>query len=291
MFGEGCVIYCATINLNYMLKYTLLAACALLMYMPLYAQNYTLLHNDHADVTNPAFLDIKTVSYRLDRSKDSIWFKVEMHNQASGSNVNITIPIDANSDVTDGEDWWKRNKSMKYDRILFVFSHDNTPSTYNSYYREGAGNFVNNPATTFCPDAHTYIVRVALSLFDADGRFNFIVATGNYDTPQDKHIYDEAPDNSYLSTIDFPTGVGGAETALQASLQPNPAKGSVQLKLDAGQLKQATVSIVNVLGVVVLSQPIQQASTWLALDGIAAGNYTVVVRNGQQRQAMPLVVQ
>ena len=85
------------------------------------AQDFKLLYTDPQDVTNPANLDIKTVSYFLDHDKDSVWFKIETYNQAATNNdENLTIVIDGNLDPTDGKDWYKLNKSMKYDRILYI---------------------------------------------------------------------------------------------------------------------------------------------------------------------------
>ena len=64
-----------------------------------------------------------------------------------------------------------------------------------------------NPATIIKPNATTFIIRMQISAFDSDGLFNFFTASGNYDTPQDKAIFDEAPANSYFSIIQFPSAI------------------------------------------------------------------------------------
>ena len=85
------------------------------------AQDFKLLYTDPQDVTNPANLDIKTVSYFLDHDKDSVWFKIETYNQAATNNdENLTIVIDGNLDPTDGKDWYMDYYTGQYNKIILI---------------------------------------------------------------------------------------------------------------------------------------------------------------------------
>ena len=102
-------------------------------------------------------------------------------------------------------------------------------------------------------------------------------------------------DSVVLSNKSCPNGVKDISVASNFSIYPNPALESVILQIESMKNENATVSIYNLVGQVLLIQNIKltSGSNQIALNvnELSGGNYFVQVSSDNLSQRMQLVVQ
>ena len=87
-----------------------------------------------------------------------------------------------------------------------------------------------------------------------------------------------------LEMVDFVEGIGEIELVLI----PNPARGKVMFSWGSNEIQQANVSVFDVRGAEVLQAV---TTSWLNVESLAPGRYTVVVQTVQGQAALPLMIQ
>ena len=188
-----------------MKKTVLMIALSIGGYLTISAQTFTVLATDPGGDNidkQLAYSDAKTLSYAVDASIDSLWFRIESYYAITGD-FGYAIGIDGDLDPTNGGPWGGlTNTSMKYDRKIRILNNSFFPPTYADI--EGAmGNMLPGIVHVKLLDSKTIEINVKLSAIDADGKFNVIAATKSFDGGS---LYDDIP-NTGFATVGS-TGAG-----------------------------------------------------------------------------------
>lgn len=160
-----------------------------------FGQSFTLMAKDSSGDARGS-VDIKTLSYSIDATRDSIWFKLETYNAVpTSSDFGLMIGLDTDQIPTNGHTWPGANTSMKYDKAFIVMMDNFMPGFY---YAEAGVPASTNPVAVNVqrPDNYTFIINTQLSKLDPDGKFNLLAGTTEFDAAYVSNpvIYDEVPD-------------------------------------------------------------------------------------------------
>lgn len=161
------------------------------------SQNYSVLGADSQGDCSCNCSDIKSVSYAVNTSIDSAWFKIVTYNTRA-VDYNYTLAVDYDLNTANGHSMTfttsnnqcqgVQNFNMKNDQLVVV-----TPTVnFIEYISYNFGQVNKNVAVSF-EDAYTTIIRVKLSDIDknADGVINVIASLGENGF---YNVQDVAPD-------------------------------------------------------------------------------------------------
>lgn len=225
-----------------------------------FAQTYTVIAKDSSGDAS-GDIDIKSLAYRIDATKDSIWFKLETYNAVStSSDFGLMIGLDTDKVTTNGNVWPGSNASMKYDKALIVMMDNIMPGFY--YAEMGV------PATTSTvtvhvqrPDDYTFIINTKLSLVDHDGKFNLLAGTTEFDAAYvtNPTIYDEVPDagKGFLTIPATSSGVQNMSMAVTDLITyPNPCMTKFTISGSTSSLNPVNIELYSCDGRIVYSDTI-----------------------------------
>jgi hypothetical protein len=240
------------------------------------AQTYTSLADDASgDVSGGATVaDLKKVSYRVDHTKDSIWFKLEFHNEKPASaDFGFLLGLDTNLVITDGVSWTGSNTSMKYDHAVFIAQNGMMEPGVVRVEKGTVASHNTLAAMTARPDNKTVIVGFKLSAIDNNGNFNMLVGSGSFDISSTGTVFDDAPQSSYVQIRKNTTGIeyhGGAVLAISA--YPNPATNTVSWNYAADtRFVSQEGQLLDITGKVLASFPVKAKK--LDISNLSPGMY------------------
>ena len=70
------------------------------------------------DVRDPSLADAAQLSYRYDKERDFLWFRVRLYAPLNESAFGVNIAFDTGGDDAAKMNWWGSNKDFKFDRLL-----------------------------------------------------------------------------------------------------------------------------------------------------------------------------
>jgi pimeloyl-ACP methyl ester carboxylesterase len=83
------------------------------------AQIWTVLSFDaKGDTRDSSLADAAQLSYRYDKEKDFLWFRVTLYGKPNEQAFGVNIVIDTGKDEASKVNWWGGNKAFKFDRII-----------------------------------------------------------------------------------------------------------------------------------------------------------------------------
>jgi hypothetical protein len=239
------------------------------------AQTFKLLANDTANDHNIG-PDLKAISYRVDITQDSIWFKIETNN-AITTNDGFMIGLDTNQVNTDGETWkiGSANTVRKYDHALFIAYDLNTATSIevslgkvNNNNKIGAG--------VSLVDSNELIVSTSLSLLDNDRKFDFVLGAAAADVIFTGATIDQIPEQDYLTINANTTSLGGELTKLDFEIYPNPVSDVLHWNVNTNIKSNEKVSIYNIAGVMITNESFYKGK--IDLSPLKEGVYIVAYK-------------
>lgn len=191
------------------------------------AQDFTLLGVDaEGDPTVSGISDLRAISYAIDESADSLWFKIDLHTSLPGD-LGIVFGIDTDLVPENGLNW---NSSGNMDLLPeVVFTVNRNFIQPDLLY--GFSNNNLNHTSTFGENDSTIIVNMKLSNLDADGKFNLILGASTFDSDvNNRTIYDDLPDTGFFLVDNTTTSVLEIPESSSYRIYPNPARDHLYLE-------------------------------------------------------------
>jgi hypothetical protein len=220
---------------------------ALLFYANLIiAQEYNLLETDESgDPAINGIVDLKSISYAIDESVDSLWFKLEFHTSLPGD-LGVVFGIDTDLVLDNGLNWESSNNMDLLPEVVFTINR-------NFIAPDLLYGFSNNNlehTSTFGENDSTIIVNMELSKLDEDGRFNLVLGSSTFDCDvNNRSIFDDLPESGYL-TIDILSSAIEVQPFFDLDIYPNPVENEFYLKSGNNQEIEA-VDIYNSSGILI----------------------------------------
>jgi len=85
-------------------------------------QIWTVLAADaKGDARDAKLADAAQLSYRYDKQRDSLWFRVSLYGLPNQQAFGVNIVLDTGGDEAAKMNWWGANKAFKFDRLLTVW--------------------------------------------------------------------------------------------------------------------------------------------------------------------------
>lgn len=198
----------------------------LFVFSSLAAQNYTLLSTDAAgDPTLTGISDLRSISYAIDESIDSLWFKVELHSSLPGD-LGIVFGVDTDLIPENGLNWNSSNNMDLLPEVVFTVNR-------NFIAPDLLYGFSNNNldhSSTFGENDSTIIINMKLSNLDDDGRFNLVLGASTFDCDtNNRSVFDDLPDTGFL-TIDVTTPISEIPESNPFKVYPNPVRDYIYLE-------------------------------------------------------------
>lgn len=220
------------VNLLFML-------CLLLCATTGRSQTFTSLITDAAGDNNNGVADIKALSYRFNTAGDSIYFKIETHDDMLPSDdLGFMFGIDTNLVGSSGQTWNGANTSMRYDHALFL-EQNGVMAPGIIYAQLGhVGTAPSVDVSVQMPNSKTLIVGLKLNQLDNNGKFNFLFGSGFFDLQSSGIVYDDAPETTYLEIRKNAAGIAEIAAGNKLALHPNPA--ADRISWTAGTLPKGT---------------------------------------------------
>ncbi|MFK8104789.1 MAG: T9SS type A sorting domain-containing protein [Saprospiraceae bacterium] len=251
----------------------------------LFAQSYTLLGEDAAgDPTINGIVDLRSISYAVDESADSLWFKLEFHDNLPGD-IGVVFGVDTDLVLDNGLNWNSSNNTDLSPEVVFTINRNFIDPT--SLY--GFSNNDLNQTSIVGANDSSIIVNMQLSNLDADGRFNFVLGSSTFDCDvNNRTIFDDLPETGYFS-IDLTTSVAEIEEATALKVFPNPVNDHFYLDQSKAQAGQTT-RVYNANGQLVLELS-KQSKTLQKIDCAdwKSGIYFLSVWDGKEFKRTKLV--
>lgn len=190
------------------------------------AQDFTVLSTDaEGDPTINGIADLRSISYAIDESNDSLWFKVELHTTIPGD-LGIVFGIDTDLIPENGLNWNSSNNMALLPEVVFTVNRNFIdPSTLYGF----SNNDLNHVSTIGDNDS-SIVINMKLSTLDSDGRFNLILGASTFDCDtNNRSIFDDLPDTGFL-TIDPTTPTSEISKPVSINIYPNPVRDYIFLE-------------------------------------------------------------
>ena len=100
-------------------KMLLLLACITAAPAESRAQVWTVVAIDpKGDGRDPSSADAAQVSYRYDKERDLLWFRISLWGTPNAAAFGVNIAVDTGAEEMAKMNWWGRNKDFKFDRLI-----------------------------------------------------------------------------------------------------------------------------------------------------------------------------
>ena len=206
------------------------------------AQDFQVLVSDPAgDPTINGIADIRTVSYAVEESMDSLWFKVEFYNSIGGD-MGMVFGVDTNLVVDDGFEWNSNNNTSLKPDVIFTVNRNFIDPTI--IY--GSSSIPLNHESREGDNDSTIIVNMPLSNLDSDGIFNLLIGAGGFSVDvNNRNVYEDAPDAGFI-TVDISTAIPTIYSPKHSlKILSNPTQDYCQLVFEASGTKRLQVYNAN----------------------------------------------
>jgi pimeloyl-ACP methyl ester carboxylesterase len=70
------------------------------------------------DVRDTSLPDAAQLSYRYDKERDMLWFRVSLFGRPDANAFGVNIAVDTGTDGADKLNWWGNNKTFMFDRLI-----------------------------------------------------------------------------------------------------------------------------------------------------------------------------
>lgn len=248
-------------------KYTFLFLTLCALTAP-FSQAQTFISVATDPMENPPVHDLKGLYYALDEAQDSLWLRLTFYD-TTGGDFGAALAFDTNLVTTDGSTWGGSNSSMNYDLVIYLerngfFEQDlrSSSTLVNSIVEEDSTVTLNFQFSVICPN----------------GEFNLLAGTGGFDISTTGTVYDDLPDNGYMTIPMAPTGISFPEISEAWMVYPNPASNYIKISGPANTGENTRFHLMSVDGRTVKSW---HASNGQQIDvsGIQQGLYLLVKEN------------
>ena len=251
----------------------------------LLAQSYTILGEDPAgDPTINGIVDLRSVAYAVDEAADSLWFKLEFHDNLPGD-IGVVLGVDTDLVPDNGLNWNSSNNMDLLPEVVFTINRNFIDPT--SLY--GFSNNDLNHTSIVGANDSSIIVNMQLSNLDADGKFNFVLGSSTFDCDvNNRTIYDDLPATGYFS-IDLTTSIAEVVAPAAMKIFPNPVKDHFYLDQSSFQAGQLT-RVFNANGQMVLElSPQEDPLRKIDCADWQAGIYFLSTWDGKELKRTKLV--
>jgi hypothetical protein len=141
----------------------------------------------------------------------------------------------------------------------------------------------NNPTATFSGTATLYALAKAGKVFIG-------WADGNLDNPRTVLVSSDTTFTATFATCEE-TGIRSAQAAAPLKVYPNPALGTLYVELE-NYVTNGTLTLFDMSGKIVLSQPFSGNSAQINMSSLTAGNYILrLVENGAASAGVQVIKQ
>ncbi len=211
------------IFMNMKRSFTLLLTCLFVNLS--FGQVFHILAEDPAGDPSQSVNDVERISLAIDPLQDSLWLQLDFHNSLSGD-VGFVLGVDTDLDPGTGSHAWNGVQSgLNCEEIIIINRNSIDPSFF---YGSSSIGGLNQLAVAL--NDTSILIKMKLSLIDADGTFNLIGGSGFFDAAlTNRQIYDEIPELGWISVSPNVALTPDQETA-SWKIYPQPADQQLFIK-------------------------------------------------------------